>query len=432
MSQLKQAQIIAKVQAAIQACFQSIGLQDGQSIYCAYSGGIDSTCLLHGLHDYVQAKQAHVTALHVNHGLQSQASTWVEHCEQVIASMPYASLRTQEVTVEQQGQSIEIAAREARWQAFVSMMEQDQPLPPILCLAHHADDQLETLWQRLLRGAGLAGLGGIPKTRMHKGVMVVRPLLGLTKADIEAYAHYFTLTAVYDRSNTDRRHDRNYLRHEVIRPCLQRWPAAQKSVAKAMQCLQSDWQWLSHYVQKCLDRITREEFGIPYLCLTALCERSHSEIALWLRVYLQKQGWYTPATARMDTLITQLKKSEMGHKICLVTKQYRMQCYGRKLYIYPAHWFSSDGLPQVVNNESGISIHVPNRIRITLPIALRSHAGVASMLYFPRYDVDKRISRKKLKQLFQAKGIPPFLRSYVPVIIGEAMTLADIQALPTK
>ena len=200
--------------------------------HIAFSGGLDSTVLLDLL-----AKLAHtetlppLSAVHVHHGLQAAADTWPSHCQAVCESLG-VPLRVMRVQV-QPGASLERAARDARYQAFAEVTEAGQ----VMLTGQHRDDQAETLLFRLLRGAGVRGLAAMPVHRPLAGGHLVRPLLDVSRAELEAYAHEHQLIWVEDPSNADTRFSRNYLRHRVFAVLTERWPQAVISLARTAEHL---------------------------------------------------------------------------------------------------------------------------------------------------------------------------------------------------
>jgi tRNA(Ile)-lysidine synthase len=182
-------------------------------IFVAYSGGLDSTCLLHLLCQLHPAQT--IVALHVHHGLSPNADAWLAHCQHV-ASAWGCEFIAHRVRVVSCGEGTEAAARSARYGIFSNVLMAGG----VLLQGHHGDDQLETVLLHLLRGSGPAGLRGIPEARRCGNGQIMRPMLAVTRAQLEAYASYFGLTYIHDESNQNLVFDRNYLRSAVV-PLLQ-------------------------------------------------------------------------------------------------------------------------------------------------------------------------------------------------------------------
>src|SRR5690606_38864871 len=179
------------------------GLASGQRYVVAYSGGLDSTVLLAGAARLVDP--ARLRALHVDHALHLDSADWARQCERTAAGLgvPFESVRVR-VDVAA-GTGVEAAARAARYAALGDRLLPDETL----LTAHHADDQLETVLLRLLRGTGVRGLRGIlPTARLGSG-RVARPLLELTRAELRAIAELWGLSWLEDPSNRSVDFDRN-------------------------------------------------------------------------------------------------------------------------------------------------------------------------------------------------------------------------------
>lgn len=200
--------------------------------YVAFSGGLDSTVLLHQLADYTRNHPAPpLRAIHVHHGLQAAADAWPDHCRAVCAALG-VELDVVPVQVAP-GASLEQAARNARYGAFEKRLGAGE----VLFTGQHRDDQAETLLFRLLRGAGLRGLSAMPQQRPLGQGSLVRPLLGLSRQQLQTYADMHGLVWVDDPSNGDTAFARNFLRGEVFPILRQRWPQAEANLARSAEHL---------------------------------------------------------------------------------------------------------------------------------------------------------------------------------------------------
>lgn len=185
-------------------------------VLVAYSGGLDSTVLLHALH----ARSIHVLAVHVNHHLQLAAEQWPAHCAAFCDHLGI-SFECIDAHVSDEGLGLEAQARIARYRAIYRHM-QHRGVRALFC-AHHQDDQHETVLLQLLRGSGLRGLVGMRDfgpvgvdRHLHPTFRMCRPLLACAKSDLEAYAQHHQLPFVVDPSNTDTHLRRNWIRHELL------------------------------------------------------------------------------------------------------------------------------------------------------------------------------------------------------------------------
>lgn len=208
--------------------------------YVAFSGGLDSMTLLHGLAAARQDNpEVRITAIHVNHGLSDNSSTWTEFCRKICAVLQVEFI-AQTVAVKAnaaRGESLEAVARKLRYQVFAKLV----PPQAALLTAHQADDQAETLLLQALRGSGVKGLAAMPQKSIFSGIELIRPLLHFTRAMLEQYAQDNNLQWINDESNFDIAFDRNYLRHEIIPVLRKNWPGLIKSFNRvAINCAEAD------------------------------------------------------------------------------------------------------------------------------------------------------------------------------------------------
>ena len=200
------------------------------------SGGLDSSLLLTLCRNLRERGDLllPLRAIHVDHGIHAESQDWRRHCESLCAELGVElTCFEAELADSPGGEVSEEAARHARYAYF------EQALAPGECLllAHHLDDQLETLLLRLLRGAGVEGLAGMPLTRELGDGLLLRPLLDFPRAKLELAADTLGLKYVADPSNADTQYDRNLLRNSVL-PLLEgRWPQYRQSCAKSLQLM---------------------------------------------------------------------------------------------------------------------------------------------------------------------------------------------------
>lgn len=215
------------VSSALQASLAQ--LNDDTRLCVAFSGGVDSTVLLHALAGLLGATSGRMRALHVDHGLQPESAGWAETCADICGALgvPFAAVAT---TVDMTaGSGLEAAARAARYSALKAGLAPGE----ILLTAHHQRDQMETVLLQLFRGAGVHGLAAMPEFAVREDLALLRPLLDVPAGVIRAYAAAEQLDWIEDSSNADLGMDRNYVRHELTPVMQSRWPAAAASIARS-------------------------------------------------------------------------------------------------------------------------------------------------------------------------------------------------------
>ncbi len=194
----------------------------------AFSGGVDSTVLAHLLVKQ-RRKLGGLRLMHVDHGLQVASGEWSRHCAQMARTwrVPFVPLKAH--IVRPTGVSPEAAARDARYRLLFEAMEPGE----VLVTAQHRDDQVETLLLQLFRGAGVTGLSGMPAIATFGPGPIARPLLEVSRAEIEALAQKAQLRWIEDPSNTDTRFSRNFLRQRLMPLIREHWPGADKAMARS-------------------------------------------------------------------------------------------------------------------------------------------------------------------------------------------------------
>lgn len=205
--------------------------QSFEKVYIAYSGGLDSTVLLHIMH----AAKLPIHAVHVNHHIQQESDAWQKHCEDICKSLS-VPITVQHAQIEKVPQkSLEDSARDARYASLEELLD----INSAIVTAHHQDDLAETVLLQLLRGAGPAGLAAMPECKKLSCGYHLRPLLRYSRTELQQYAGSHNLQWVNDPSNQLNDFDRNYLRNEVMPKLLERWPAAQQTLSRSA-ILQAD------------------------------------------------------------------------------------------------------------------------------------------------------------------------------------------------
>ena len=197
--------------------------------WVALSGGADSVALLYALAAYRDNSPAPpIHAIHVNHGLHPAAGEWSALCQRHAETLNIP-LHISVCSIEPSGRGVEADARRERYRAFESVLVEGD----ILFTAHHADDMVETVLLRLLRGAGPRGLSGIPRERTCGAGRIFRPLLNTTAESLRNAVEAGGLEYVTDPSNLETEQDRNYLRQIVLPAVAERWPGYRETIQRA-------------------------------------------------------------------------------------------------------------------------------------------------------------------------------------------------------
>ena len=386
----------------------------------AFSGGLDSAVLLHLLAHLAKSESLPpLSAIHIHHGLQAAADAWPQHCQSVCDALG-VPLLIERVKV-QPGASLERAARDARYAVFSSLMQSND----VLLTGQHRDDQAETLLFRLLRGAGVRGLGAMPRQRTVGQGTLVRPLLDVSRAELEGYAQAHQLRWIEDPSNQDRQFSRNYLRHQVMPVLTERWPQAQASMARSAAHLREAQGLLDELAQIDLAQAeTTHEFawlGVPSLALAPLAAlsdaRQRNALNHWLEPLTRLpdadhwSGWINLRDATTDASpMWRLADGELHRSAGRV---WWLSGHWLRMPVIGADWQTPTSALRLPDN-GGVMLrgHAP-----TGPLRIAYRQGGEVMQLAERGSRD-------LKRLLNERAVPAFVRGRLPLLFRGEQLLA--------
>ena len=427
--------IDAAFERALEAILARVVASGGDALALAYSGGLDSTVLLHLAGAHCSAHGMRLHAFHVHHGLSPNADAWLAHCEREAraAGASFAARHVDVANADEHG--TEQAARLARYAALGALCREHGIR--LLLTAHHQDDQAETVLLQLLRGAGLPGLSGM--AALHEGhgllggVTLGRPLLQLSRRDLERYATQHGLHAVEDESNADTRYRRNAIRRLVAPVIEENFPGFAARLARSAQHAQSAQRLLDEFAA--LDLAACEKDGA--LDVARLAGLSQDRVDNLLRHWLQRQGCRLPGNAQLEQLRARVLGAGSNAHPWLELDGFRFERHGGLLRIAPD---PPHGDPPV----EAIALRWHGEDRIFVP---QWHGGLAfertdgpgldpallagsSLQLKPRsgaerlkLDVDR--PSRTLKNLFQEAAIPARQRPWLPLLyVGGELAFA--------
>lgn len=394
-----------------------------RQILVAFSGGLDSTVLLHQLVQWRQQTPGlTLRAIHVHHGLSPHADSWVAHCEAVCQQW-LVPLVVKRVQLEDMGLGIEAQARRARYDAFARTL-----LPgEVLVTAQHLDDQCETFLLALKRGSGPAGLSSMGERSPFAGSSLIRPLLMETRSALEQWARAHELRWIEDESNQDDAYDRNFLRLRIIPLLQQRWPHFAGATARsAALCAEQE---------NLLDELLADEVAdctTPQgsLQLEPLMVMSDARRAAILRRWLAAQNAPMPSRDGLERIWQEAALAREDASPCLRFGEYEIRRYQSQLWWVKSvagqsdtvlSWLSwqtplmlPDGLG-TVHLVTGGDLRMP---RADEPVSIRFKA--AGLLH-----IVGRNGGRKLKKIWQELGVPSWRRDTTPMLFyGETLIAA--------
>ena len=407
------------------------------SIEAALSGGLDSVVLLHRLVALrQQGAPLTLSALHVHHGLQAVADQWVDFCQQLCARWQ-VPLRVEYVRVSAQGNGLEAAARHARYAAFATSPAQ------IIALAHHANDQAETVLLHALRGGGSAALAAMPTWRpLHKpsgqpyhgqqpttfseAPYLWRPLLSYSRAQLADYAQQHQLTWQEDPSNQQLHWRRNVVRHQLLPAIEPFWPQALTQLQQTAQQAAREHQLLDEYSQADLQHCGATATTLPLHHWQHLSPLRQQAVLI---AFLRQCSTTLPSTDAIAQFCHDCQHATPSAQPTLRFGRWQLFRYRQQLYVWqpPTTIFPTHTLTPPESIELGygrLSWHSQLGRGIAAAVAAKG------LTLRPRQAGESitiaGIGRRPLKKLFQEAGVPLAWRDVWPVLSQGQ----DIVALP--
>ena len=406
------------------------------SVIVAYSGGLDSSVLLYAAVQLKkQNKISELSAAHVNHGLQSHADDWQNHCEQVCEKYQLP-LKTTRLNLTEKNQLSEADARKGRFQFLEKLIEKGQTI----LFAHHLDDQVETLLFRLFRGTGMHGMTGIPDSRKFGKGLALRPLLKFSRHELLDYAKLHKLEWIEDPSNLQSEYRRNFIRNDVLSLIRSKWLSVSQSIAQFSTIAKQQVEILDEVAEKdLLDlNITSES-----LCLNKLIELSSARQNNLLHFWVRKITNQSPSFGEIGEVFKQLNFStgvivDPEKSIKVKVSSGWIRSYNQRLYFCPAEepepakkthvWTNleeplelKNGLSiccDIIKNVSSENLLVIRKPEAKEVVNVRARVGGENA--HPCY----RQHSTELKKIYQELKVPPWKRKWLPLIYYDNQLVA--------
>lgn len=434
------ARVHAAVAHALERAFPCDGARRVPSACVGLSGGLDSMVLLHALSTLAGEGRLRMSALHVHHGLSPNADAWAAACRAACRARGVPLTVARVVVDRRSGLGIEAAARAERQRLFAARPED------CIVLGHHRDDQAETVLLQLLRGAGLRGLSAMPddagEAPAAGAPRLLRPLLDLPRATLEACARQQGLSWIEDESNLDTAFDRNFIRLEVLPLLERRFPSARASLARGARLLGRSGQLVDAVaaadLQAALAATRGAPAGVSTAVLSGLGEARACEL---LRAWLRGHGVPMPPERRLAEALRQVSTAAAERTVAVRFEGVTLRRYRDRLCL---EWTgpASVGPAPAAPGEPGAgvaAIEWNRRARMALPMlggtlvaeAVRG-AGIAQRLLrgVPlaigaraledgpalRIALGNPPRHRTLKNLWQERGVPPWQRDRWPLL----------------
>lgn len=391
-------------------------------VLVGFSGGLDSTALLHALAATPSIQAAGLRAIHVHHGLQASADDWAAHCVRFCRALG-VPLEVVPVTVTASGNGPEAAAREARHAAFA------EHLPPghTLATAHHLDDQAETFLLRALRGSGPDGLAAMRRWRPFAEGHLWRPLLDTPRAALLAHARAHGLEWIEDPTNADCGYDRNFLRQQVL-PLLQtRWPSAPTAFARAATLCGEGADLLAGQDRDDLGRVMGD--APDRLSRHALQELAPARRARVLRAWIRTLDLPPLPAHGVASVESDLLHAPLDASACFRWRTAAIHAWRGDLHAvidhpaWPSEWqVEWDGREPLILPD-GATLALVGATALPNPCRVTGRRGGE------RIRLPGREHRHAVKHLLQDLAVPPWLRQRLPLLFtgdGDTLAIADL------
>jgi len=388
----------------------------------AYSGGLDSTVLLHWLWRCTQATGTPLRAVHVHHGLQASADAWVQHCQQQCDALGI-ELAVHRVQVDTgAGLGLEAAARQARRAAFSAELREGETL----ALAQHQDDQAETFLLRALRASGIDGLAAMSEDSALHGHRLWRPLLHTARGALHDYARAHALRWIEDPSNHSDEADRNFLRLHVLPLLRQRWPHAAAALAgSAGHCAQTR----ALLDEEDAELIAHLEVAPRVLSLELLRQVSPARAARVLRAWVRAHGAAPLPATVLRQLQQELLEASSDRQAQVRWQDHAIQQWRGHAYLLPAvlpslpaDWQAAwDGRAPLPLPDGG-QLRLLGGAAFDRPVQVRARQGGERIL------LPGRNHSHALKDCLQREHLAPWRRAQLPLLFqgGQLMAAADV------
>lgn len=405
-------------------------LPDASRVWVALSGGLDSVLLLHLMSRFWKGQRT-VLAIHVNHQLQPNAGEAERFCRQLCAGLG-VPLTVERVSVPVNSGAdsvtggIEEAARHARYNVFERIVQPAE----LLLMAHHGDDQAETVLFRLLRGSGVGGLAGMPSARTIGQGRLHRPLLVFSREQLYGWALQAGLRWVEDPSNHDQTYDRNFLRHSVMPLLKARWPSLIKRLGHSARACGEQEELAASLAQIHYASVAGGEGRLRVAQMLGL---SHVEQKNLLHWWITRGGYRFPTVANWRQAINDLLLAAPDREPEFRGNGYALRRFHGWIYLVPDQP-AVEIVPQTLLPESPL---VFGPWRLSLKSALTPECPPPPIRISTRQGGERIRPRpggpsKPLKKWLQEQRVAPWERSAIPLVSegleeqGELVAVGDL------
>ena len=388
-----------------------------------FSGGVDSTALLHLFAQLQKIHQFKLRAVHIHHGLSPNADDWLAHCQKFCQQLALPLIVEK---VQLKGQSnIEAEARQARYQAIKQCLAEDE----VLVTAHHLDDQCETFLLALKRGSGVKGLAAMSEQSELFSVPIFRPLLSITKVQLEQYVMQHHLPVIFDESNDDIRYERNFLRKEVLPLLQQRWHNIGQAIARTARLCAEQQDLLQELLQPIFAQHLTQDGAFQLAQFATYSKAKQKQL---LRIWLAYWHQPMPSQRQMTTLLEEVIAAQKDRQPELHLNHRVIRRYLDKLYLTPNYRILTQtqlpiniGETVVLPDDLGLvqcQQHAQylffdwQQKQLQIECYLNNPQISIRFHYSRQVKISPQAKRTDIKKVWQKLHVPPWQRNRIPLI----------------
>nr|BET44432.1 MAG: tRNA lysidine(34) synthetase TilS [Candidatus Aschnera chinzeii] len=402
-----------------------------RKILVGFSGGLDSTVLLHALimiRNHL-IPNLDIRAIYINHGISKYSKVWGRHCK-IICTKWNVIYCVHNININTDKKGIESAARYARYKVFHEICLPNE----VIFTAHQLNDQVETFLLFLKRGSGPAGLSGMSKFTPFYNTYLVRPLLSFQRNELLAYAIKNNLTWIDDDSNSNSNYDRNFLRLNIIPLLIKRWPFFLSSVFRTAKICKEEQLLLCEALKDTLSTVINSDGSLNISMLL-----THSDVKKYfiLRYWFKLHNMLMPSYVQLKCILYEVVCAKLDANPKLILSDHVIRRYRNKLWItrnyqdisqvcliwqLPNTIVLPDNLGALQVSNHGFSYRCPNINEIvSIRFGLKGKIKIVG-----------RLHSRHSKKLWQEFGIAPWLRNRIPLLYYNDTLIAAIGVFITE
>lgn len=388
-----------------------------QKILIGFSGGLDSTVLLHSLKKIKENinKKIQIRAVYIDHNLNQNSKKWKNHCKNICLkwNIKFFSKKIDIKNFKKYG--IECTARNKRYKIFQNIV-----LPKeIIVTAQHLNDQIETFFLALKRGSGPKGLSSMPIIKPFFNTYLVRPLLYFDKKKIFYYAKKNSLIWIEDKSNKNIKYDRNFLRLNIIPKLHKRWPFFLNSVFRSCKLCADQEKLIKELLKKDLLKTINQNGSLKIEPLKKYSSIKRNAI---IRQWFKLHKINMPSYSKVKQIWKEIVLAKENSKPEIILNNYIISRFKKNIWIFPKfHNISKISLKWNINSPIELpdnlgNLYITNN-KGTIVRAPKNHEKV--MIKFnltEKIKLNKSKKIQKSKNIWNKFNIPPWLRKRTPLI----------------